>query len=123
MWTKPSCEKRLTLLANDISQSIDIPPIPEMDALDDFEIIEYDPYSATPQERKHYKDEVHPHGQVPAMVTSDGEIIIESAAICLYLAQLYGKCLPDEQNEANYFRFEVTINFENYVQINRFCFI
>ena len=94
-----------------IFQSIEISLIPEMDALDDFEIIEYDPYSATSQERKHYKDKVHPHGQVPAMVTSDGDIMIESAAICLYLAQLYGQCLPDEQNEANYFRFDVTIYF------------
>ena len=87
-------------------------PIPfnvsvEMDAVDDFEVIEYDPYSATTEEKKVYKEKVNPNGQVPAMVTSDGEVILESAAICLYLARLYGQCLPNEQNEANYFRYVI----------------
>ena len=76
-----------------------------MNALDDFEIIEYNPYTATPEEREDYKKNVHPHGQVPAMVTSEGDVMIESAAICLYLAQLYGQCLPDEHNEALYYKY------------------
>ena len=75
-----------------------------MNALDDFEIIEYSPYTATAQQREDYKKNVHPHGLVPAMVTSEGEVMIESAAICLHLAQIYGKCLPDEKNETLYYR-------------------
>ena len=75
-----------------------------MKALEDFEIIEYNPYTARPEEREHYKKLVHPQGLVPAMVTSESEILVEGGAICLHLAQLYGKCLPDERSEADYFK-------------------
>jgi len=33
---------------------------------------------------------VHPHGYVPAL-EDDGEVLIESAAICMYLADRYGE--------------------------------
>ncbi len=77
--------------------------ISELKAMDDFELVEYNPYTATEAERSEYK-KVNPHGTVPALVTSEGDIMIEGAAICLYLAQLYEKLLPDLQHEAQYYK-------------------
>ena len=37
-----------------------------------------------------YQQAVHPHGFVPAL-EDDGQILIESAAICMYLADRYGE--------------------------------
>ena len=76
-----------------------------MEATEDFEIIQYNPYTATSHMRENYQKCVHPQNRVPAMITSEGEVMLESAAICLYLAHLYGKCLPDEQNEAEYYKY------------------
>ena len=77
----------------------------EMGVAEDFEIIQYNPYTTTSQQRENYQKCVHPHNKVPAMITSEGEVMLESAAICLYLAQLYGQCLPDEQSEADYYKY------------------
>ena len=76
-----------------------------MKMMDDFEIIEHNPHTASPEERYRYKQNIHPHGSIPAMITSEGEVMLESAAICLYLAKIYGMCLPDEQNEAVYYKY------------------
>lgn len=40
--------------------------------------------------RPDYMKDVHPHGLVPAL-DDEGTVIIESAAICMYLADRYGK--------------------------------
>ena len=76
-----------------------------MKVTDDFEIIEYNPHSASLEEKYQYKKTVHPHGTIPAMVTSEGTLMTESAAICLYLAQIYGKFLPDAGNEPAYYKY------------------
>ncbi len=57
-----------------------------MKVLEDFTIKEYD----SPEES--------------TMVTSEGEKMTNSAAICLCLAEMYGQCLPDSKHDANYFR-------------------
>ncbi len=77
--------------------------ISEMKATDDFEVIEYNPYTATEEERSEYK-KVNPDDTVPALVTSEGDVMIDSDAICLYLANLYGKLLPDLHNEAQFYK-------------------
>ena len=76
-----------------------------MKVTDDFGIIEHNPHTASLEETYQYKKTVHPHGTIPAVVTSEGTLMTESAAICLYLAQIYGKYLPDERNEPTYYKY------------------
>ncbi len=78
--------------------------VSEMKASQDFEIIEYNPHEASPEEKENYQS-VNPHGSIPVLLTSEGDVVLESAAICLYLAKLYRQLLPDERNEGNYFRY------------------
>ena len=52
---------------------------------------------------------VHPHGTLPALVLRDGSVLLESAAICLYLAENFTRpdgstLLPDKQQQAQYFK-------------------
>ena len=54
-----------------------------MKVTDDFEIIEHNPHTASLEEKYQYKKTVHPHGTIPAMVTSEGTLMTESAAIWL----------------------------------------
>ena len=53
---------------------------------------------------------VHPHGTLPALVLRDGTVLLESSAICLYLADslscLDGSTLlPDKQHQAHYYKY------------------
>jgi len=70
----------------------------ELGAEEDYELVPYNPYLASDDERQWYVDSVHPHGTVPAMVVDEGpnggRVMLESAAICMYLAELYGHLLP-----------------------------
>ena len=52
-----------------------------------------------------YKNEVNPHGLVPSMVLPDGTHMIESAAICMYIADKYGRMLPEPEKEPIYYRY------------------
>ena len=52
--------------------------------------------------------QVHPHGTIPALVLEDGTTLLESAAICLYIAHEFsGKygpdLLPSEDNMAEFY--------------------
>jgi hypothetical protein len=52
---------------------------------------------------------VHPHGTVPALVLRDGSVLLESSAICLYLAENLTcpdgtTLLPDKQQLAHYYK-------------------
>ena len=67
----------------------------------DFDIVSYDPYTASEEDRSWYRAAVHPHGTVPALVLLDDRpgdggtrVALESGAICLYLAERYGQLLP-----------------------------
>lgn len=56
-----------------------------------------------------YRD-VHPHGTLPALVLEDGFVLLESAAICLYLADVFqdsdgNSLLPEDHNTAEYYNF------------------
>ena len=53
--------------------------------------------------------EVHPHGTLPALKLEDGSVLLESSAICLYLAELFldpdeQSLLPDEEHAAHYYK-------------------
>ena len=52
-----------------------------------------------------YKNEINPHGLVPSMVLPDGTHMVESAAICMYIADKYGKMLPEPDKEPVYYRY------------------
>ena len=53
---------------------------------------------------------VHPHGTLPALVLRDGVVLLESSAICLYLADNLtcpdgSTLLPDKQHQAHYYKY------------------
>ena len=67
----------------------------------------YNPYLASNDERQWYVDCVHPHGTVPAMVDDAGHsggatVMLESAAICMQLAERYGCLLPPADTMPDY---------------------
>jgi hypothetical protein len=43
---------------------------------------------------------------LPAVVVNDEFTMIEGAAICMYLADLYGQFLPEAEHKAEYYRFD-----------------
>ena len=46
---------------------------------------------------------VHPHGTIPCLEVENQTTIIESGAICMYLAELYEDMVPDDK--ASYYKF------------------
>lgn len=55
-----------------------------------------------------YRD-VHPHGTLPSLALEDGSVLLESAAICLYLAECFvdssgQDLLPAPENTAEYYK-------------------
>lgn len=53
--------------------------------------------------------EVHPHGTLPALMLEDKSVLLESAAICLYLAECFldpsgENLLPDPEYAAVYYK-------------------
>lgn len=51
---------------------------------------------------------VHPHATLPALKLEDGSVLLESAAICIYLADSFlgpeeHDLLPDEEHKAYYY--------------------
>jgi len=80
----------------------------ELRAEVDYELVSYNPYVAGEDERQWYVDCVHPHGTVPAMVedaghsSGRGRVMLESAAISMYLAERYGRLLPQPHAMSDY---------------------
>ncbi len=54
-------------------------------------------------EYKEYVRSVNPHGTIPALVIEGEGPIIESSAICFYLAEYYGKLLPSAAERKDYY--------------------
>lgn len=53
--------------------------------------------------------EVHPHGTLPSLKLEDGSVILESSAICLYLAECFvnpsgGNLLPEPEKASEYYK-------------------
>ena len=67
---------KVTWKAKYLSLNMFIHPfyLTEMGIAEDFEIIQYNPYTATSQQRENYRKCVHPHNKVPAMITSEHEV-------------------------------------------------
>ena len=77
----------------------------ELGIQDSVEIIKIDLQS---QDAVGYRDTVHPHATLPALQLEDGSVMLESAAICLYLAESFldpkgQDLLPDEEYSAHYY--------------------
>ena len=68
---------------------------------------------APPETIADYKQNVHPYGTIPALIIDeDGkqQTILESAAICLYLAQRFNNgMLPSAEESANYYNVSSNI--------------
>jgi len=79
----------------------------ELGAEDDYELVSYNPYAASDAERQWYVDAVHPHGTVPALVDDvrGGSAMLESAAICMYLADRHRRLLPQPDAMSDYLEY------------------
>ncbi len=71
---------------------------------DDVEVIEFNPTIASPEKKEWYGAEVNSNCMIPALVTPGGQVMTESAAICFYLAQQFGKCLPTQEEMPSYYK-------------------
>ncbi|KAK7113017.1 glutathione S-transferase GstA-like [Littorina saxatilis] len=56
-----------------------------------------------PPEREHYRKTVHPHSTVPALEIEGRPTMLESSAICMYLADLCGRLAPEPKDRAEYY--------------------
>lgn len=79
--------------------------VSELGIQDSVEIVKIDLQS---QDVVGYRDSVHPHATLPALQLEDGSVLLESAAICLYLAESFldfrgQDLLPDEEYAAHYY--------------------
>ncbi|XP_069123463.1 glutathione S-transferase GstA-like isoform X1 [Argopecten irradians] len=77
----------------------------EMGIMNNMKTVEMFPQDPDKEKVESYKRDVHPHGTIPALVLEDGRTIIESGAICLYLADRYGRLLPEKQWTAEYYNW------------------
>jgi hypothetical protein len=65
-------------------------------------------HGSDPSDLMAYRD-IHPHGTLPALKLEDGSVILESAAICLYLAECFQdpsgeNLLPEPENASEYYK-------------------
>ncbi|KAK7507825.1 hypothetical protein BaRGS_00000790 [Batillaria attramentaria] len=58
-----------------------------------------------PPEREEYRKKVHPHSTIPALEVEGHPPILESGAICLYLADLCGRLAPEPKDRAEYYNW------------------
>ncbi|XP_076459260.1 uncharacterized protein LOC143292652 [Babylonia areolata] len=56
-------------------------------------------------EREEFRRTVHPHGTVPALEVEGRPPLLESGAICLYLADLCGRLAPELSDRAEYYNW------------------
>lgn len=64
----------------------------------------YDTRDPDKSKVNNYRDTVHPLGTVPALEIEGKEPLIESGAICMYLAEIYQNLQPKKDNMADYFK-------------------
>lgn len=65
-------------------------------------------HGSDPRDLMAYR-EVHPHGTLPSLLLEDGSVLLESAAICLYLAECFvgpsgEDFLPESEYTAEYYK-------------------
>ena len=60
-----------------------------------------------------YQEDVHPHATLPALTLEDGTTLLESGAICMYLAEVFSDAstvnmLPEGDKEtADYYKYSM----------------
>ncbi|KAK7113016.1 glutathione S-transferase GstA-like isoform X2 [Littorina saxatilis] len=54
-------------------------------------------------EREEYRKTVHPHSTIPALEIEGRPNMLESAAMCMYLADLCGRLAPEPKNRSEYY--------------------
>ncbi|XP_070579603.1 glutathione S-transferase GstA-like [Ptychodera flava] len=81
--------------------------VKELGVENDVEILKIDLHSEKNEELEQYRETVHPHGTLPGLVVDDKFTILESGAICLYLADLYGKLVPMRFDRKEYYNWIV----------------
>ncbi|XP_060067180.1 uncharacterized protein LOC132547442 [Ylistrum balloti] len=79
----------------------------ELGIKSDIRIIQMDPSDSDKGKCESYRSTVHPHCTIPALVLEDEKTIIESGAICLYLADLHKRFSPGAQWTAEYYNWVV----------------
>ena len=75
----------------------------ELGVREHFELIEYNPNTATQEKKAAYKANVNVHGTVPSLVTPEGQVLTEATAICVYIANIYKRLMPDHKERPNYY--------------------
>ncbi|XP_046360937.2 uncharacterized protein LOC124138370 [Haliotis rufescens] len=78
--------------------------IKELNAEKDFDLVRFCPGDDAAADVA-YRRDVHPHCTIPALTGAGNMPILESGAICLYLADRYGKLVPDPKDRADYYSF------------------
>lgn len=68
-------------------------------------MIRLDPQDPDRKKRETYRRNVHPHGTIPALVVEGAGTIIESGAICLYLADLHKQFGPTPDCQLEYYNW------------------
>lgn len=56
-------------------------------------------------EREEYRKRVHPHATIPALEVEGRPPLLESGAMCLFLADLCGKLAPDAKDRSEYYNW------------------
>ena len=54
-------------------------------------------------EREEYRTRVHPNSTIPALEVEGRPTMLESAAMCLYLADLCGRLVPEPRDRVEYY--------------------
>ena len=94
------------IFPNNNNENDDDDVCPEL-GLDDRVEYKYVPIGPPPPapELEEFRKTVNPHGTVPVLEIEGGPTILESSAICLYLADLCGKFAPEPKNRAEYYQW------------------
>ena len=81
---------------------------PELE-LDDKVEYKYVPIGPPPPapEREEYRKTVHLHSTVPALEIEGRPTMLESSAMCLYLADLCGRLAPKPKDRAEYYEWVI----------------
>lgn len=82
--------------------------VTELEANEHVEFIPVSLHGKEADDLMRYRD-VHPHGTLPSLVLEDGSVLLESSAICLYLAEVFldprgDTLLPDSDHTAEYYK-------------------
>ncbi|XP_033097467.1 glutathione S-transferase GST-6.0-like isoform X2 [Anneissia japonica] len=79
--------------------------IAELGIEDKFQVEKVTLHGENMTDMENYKKSVHPHGTIPALKLDNDVIVLESGAICMYLADLFGGLAPHYLERAEYYNW------------------